>query len=503
MFKSLSMSNPSIRLSLILFLVGCSKGLLAAEFLVISDIHFNPLAGLNKKQFLELNQLPIEEWPTFFQSLNQPLSQAGSDSNFSLTVAALDAAKRHSPKAAFVLYPGDLMAHDWQATYEQLAPQTIANNPTAFREFTKKALSLLRNEFKRRFPEIPVHVTLGNDDSFCQDYWIQPGGDYLSTFAEVWEPLIGNEKDRLAFRESFPELGTYSVDLPDLGTERILVVNSVLWSASYCCDYFMPKDQGCCGCINPGVSPGREQFQWIEGELSRAKKDGKRVWLLMHVPPGIDSYSEQKANGESQTAELWNKEFTDRYLKLVDEYRDTFRISFAGHTHMDDFRISRVEGLAVSLHKIAPAVSPIFGNNPAFQVFQVDDQTGEIENWQTYFVDIQRQKSNPPDTKWEREYDAKEIYGFSRVNTESMEEVFTKMRNAPNGSRAAAYRQHYAVNAKPVAQDDLFIYVCAVLNTNYAEFHNCVVNHGLSPPRKVDGPAKIIRAIGSSSQDTE
>ena len=124
---------------------------IAGEFLVISDIHFNPTAGLDKKQFQQLSSLPASEWPKFLSSLKQPVSQPGSDSNFSLMNATLDAAQQRLTDPQFILYPGDLLSHEWQAKYNQLAARN-PRRPTTYREFTRKALTVVANAFKERFP---------------------------------------------------------------------------------------------------------------------------------------------------------------------------------------------------------------------------------------------------------------------------------------------------------------------------------------------------------------
>lgn len=468
------------------------------EFLVISDIHFNPFHGLDKAQFETLSSLPADQWPTFFQSLDQPVVRPGdnTDTNYALLVSALDAAKRRLPAALFILYPGDFMGHNWQDSYDGLSPQTIEQDPAAFREFTRKALTLVAGEFRQRFPNTPVLATLGNDDSFCEDYWIQPNGEFLSTFADVWQPLLGTTIEPTAFRKSFTGLGAYCADLPGLSGDRLLVLNSVLWSASYCSASHDPNANGhnCCSCTNPGAAPGAAQFGWLETQLAQAAKEKKRVWLLMHVPPGLDSYA---LDNGSKVANQWTPNFTSRYLRLIAQYRDTLHTSFTGHTHMDDYRIDRVGVEPVLLHKIAPAVSPIFGNNPAFLVFQFDTESAVISNWQTHYFNLATQSGSPsPTGKWGIEYDARKTYGIHEVTAKSIDALFVLMKNDQTGPHVTAYRDFYEVSASSIAQRDLMVYVCAVLNATYDDYHQCVTGHGLPAPKRASEPALLRRAAG-------
>ena len=442
-----------------------------SEFLVISDIHFNPFHGLDKQQFQQLNSLPAKQWPVFFKSLDQPVVRPGdnTDTNYMLLVSALDAAKKRLPDAPFILYPGDFMGHNWQDNYDGLASQTIGRNPQAFREFTTKALTLVASEFKQRFPDTPVLATLGNDDSFCEDYWIQPNGDFLSTFADVWQPLLDTAVEAADFRKSFTSLGAYSAELPGLADDRLLVLNSVLWSASYGSASHDPNAHGhnCCSCTNPGAAPGTAQFEWLETQLTLAAKQKKRVWLLMHVPPGLDCYALDKG---SKVANQWTPEFTSRYLQLLGRFRDTLHTSFTGHTHMDDYRIDRIDGEPVLLHKITPAVSPIFGNNPAFLVFQLDSKSAAPSNWQAHYLNLASPgAASRPTSEWSVEYDARKTYGIEEVTARSIDALFVLMKNDQVGPRATAYRKFYEVSASTISQSDLMVYVCAVLNAMYDE----------------------------------
>lgn len=469
---------------------------LAGEFLVISDLHFDPYAGLSPQQFQQLSDLPAKDWPDFFRALKHPVSGVGADSNYALIVSALDAAQKRIPDSPFILFPGDLMTHDWQRKYNELAERSIEKDPVAFREFTQKAIRVLATEFHKRFPAAPVFVTLGNDDSFCQDYWIQPGGEFLEKFCEIWRPMLDDTIDVEQFSDSFKALGVYTAELPGLHSERLIAINSVFWSGSYATNYFKPDAVNCCDCENPGPTPGRAQIKWLELQLLRARKENQRVWLLMHIPPGLDSYAEEKVNGQSQTAEMWADEFSLAYRKLIADYQDVVRISFNGHVHMDDFRMDRIDDEHVVLHKIVPAVSPVFGNNPAFQVFQLDDSSCEITNWQTQFLDLSDSTRNQVLSSWKLEYDARTAYGIDVVTAATIRRLIAGMVDDPEGSHAQAYRNYYRVSASPIAEKDLRIYLYAVLYDTFEAYRQALTVAGVSNTRQDPEPARLRRTAG-------
>lgn len=464
--------------------------------LVITDFHLNPFHGLGKAEFEELAATPVNQWQVVISRMGQPIVPLGSDSNFSLLNSALTAAAEQAERPNLILFAGDFMAHDWQSRYNACARQSIADNPQAYREFTTKVLRFIAGEFQERFPGIPVLPTLGNDDAFCQDYWIQPRGDFLDQFAKVWKPLLGSTVDPEAFERSFSSLGCYVADLPGLENHRLIALNSVLLSKSYCSSYHAPGHDDCSTCTNPGAAPGTAALAWLQQELARSRREGKTVWLLMHVPPGIDSYTENKDDGRSRAASLWSPTFLDRYLELIREYRSILKISFAGHTHMDDFRIAHVDGAPVLLHKIVPSVSPVFGNNPAFQIYQVDTDTGAITDWQTHFLNLSRSSTPIAQPSWSKEYGARQAYHLSPIDADTVAALFQQIRSNPYAEVSDNYRRFFTVGIKPIPQRHLSIYACAVLNAICTDYSSCVFRHGLPAPFEIDSPVQLRRQAG-------
>jgi hypothetical protein len=466
------------------------------EFLVITDLHFNPFHGLNADEFATLSQMPATQWRSFFDGLKQPMVPLGADGNYCLLASALTEAATRLEDPEFILFGGDFLAHDWQSSYNALADEPIAANPQAYRDFTAKAIQFIAGEFRERFPDAVVLPTLGNDDSFCQDYWIQANGAFLKQFAGIWRPMLGATVDAAAFDRSFSSLGCYAADLPGLENHRLIVLNSVLWSKSYCSAYHDPGGKNCCGCTNPGDAPGAAALAWLDQALSRAKSDKKTVWLLMHVPPGLDSYEEEEADGKSAAASLWKEAFLDRYLELVGTYRSILLISFAGHTHMDDYRVAQIDGEAAVLCKVVPSVSPVFGNNPAFQVYQFEEDTGALAGWQTYSLGLATSGGPSATPTWRREYDSLEAYRLTAIDAETAAALFARIRDNPAGREAEGYRRFFRAGAKPISAAHLPIYVCAVLNPLYAGYSACVSGRHLPVPREMENPARLRRRAG-------
>jgi hypothetical protein len=249
------------------------------QFLLISDIHFDPF--YDGALFDQLDRQPVENWAGILEK-SQPtgFNPIGTDTNYALLKSSLDEACRRMPAPDFILYPGDFLAHLWPIKYDSLAKQSHLAAPQPYRAFISKSIRFLASEFHRRFPNIPILTTLGNDDSYCGDYMITPHGPFLQMFADVWAPLLGPEIDRKAFHATFSQAGQYTVKMPRMKNQRLIVLNSIFFSVTY---------NNVCGTSTQ--TPALDQLRWLSLTLEQAQAAGQTVWLLTHIPPGLIGYS--------------------------------------------------------------------------------------------------------------------------------------------------------------------------------------------------------------------
>jgi sphingomyelin phosphodiesterase acid-like 3 len=95
-------------------------------------------------------------------------------------------------------------------------------------------------------------------------------------------------------------------------------------------------------CGDPKDDPGADQLRWLAAQLKDAAAKKDKVWLLYHIPYGIDAYNSVIAPGGNKVEKvvsLWQPGYTEKFLILLDQYRDTILSMLAGHTHMDYFRL--------------------------------------------------------------------------------------------------------------------------------------------------------------------
>ena len=152
------------------------------------------------------------------------------------------------------------------------------------------------------------------------------------------------------------------------------------------------------------------------------------------------------------------------------EYRDVVQASFSGQTHFDDYRLLIDQhGTVTGLDKITPALSPIFGQNPAFQVFSYDKQIGTPTDFSTWHL------TNPGNTAeaadWRLEYTFTEAYRQPRYSPDIVGALWRAM--AKDGPVRDTYRRLYKVGRGELDADGLAAYLCAIGHTDVASFTVC------------------------------
>jgi sphingomyelin phosphodiesterase acid-like 3 len=436
-----------------------------AKFIVIADVHFDPF--YNEKLVSRLSAEAPGEWPAILASATPGLNPYGTDTNYELLESTLADARAREPNPDFILYAGDFLAHYWRARFKEFSND---KSEAAYRAFTSKIMQFLADRFTRYFPNVPVLPTLGNVDSYCGDYQIQPRGAFLRMFKETWSSLLGpvahSETD---FDEVFPKGGYFSMPLPRLKKHRLIVLNTVLFSTNY---------TNRCG--DPSEKPGMDQLQWLRLTLEKAQHAGESVWLLMHIPFGIDVFNTLLRGTAAAPVTFWRPAYSRPFLELMRRYRSRVQALFSGHIHMDTFRIfARAEDRAILFNHVAPAISPIFGNNPGYQLFSYRRDTGELEDYTTFYL------TNLTDAKrsrrgiWKREYEFNRSYGLTGINRVTLRRLSREVASNPQVQRK--YTRYYNVSRtrKPViSRENMKAYRCALANLTPSSFERCSRSKG-------------------------
>src|SRR2546423_1021652 len=387
---------------LLLAFFAVASSAFAETFLSVSDLHFNPFA--DPALMAKLEAADVSQWDAIFASSTvTAFSAYGSDVNDPLLRSALAEMRKQLPSPAFVLISGDFLAHKFDKAYQQYATD---KSPAAYSAFVAKTVAYVASALRKAYPGVRIYPTLGNNDSDCGDYGMAAHGAFLANFRDVWSPIVGSR----SFHRRFPTGGYYHADVPGLKNVRIIALNTNFFSTNY---------KNPCG--KPGPDPGMVELEWLDAELLLAQEHGKRVWLLFHIPPGMDVYDTEEFGGTCPNLKaqaFWNDQYAQKYLRITDARRKTIIGSFAGHTHQDEFRIANGDFI-----HITPSVSPVFGNNPAFEIVDVG-RSGEIADYTAWHL--------PNVTlPWAREYSFDEAYGKTRYDAGTLASVGMAIRRDP------------------------------------------------------------------------
>ena len=145
---------------------------------------------------------------------------------------------------------------------------------------------------------------------------------------------------------------------------------------------------------------------WLERRLGDARAAGQRIWLVHHIPVGIDPYATLQAPARVELSGA-SHPLSQRALCLA------LRAASSGiccHHPGRLFRphpsrqLSPGDGcrVAVGVEKVAPSISPIFGNNPGFHVLNYDRQTGDVIDFSTWYLANLDQASGTTPGEWKR-----------------------------------------------------------------------------------------------------
>ncbi|HTC21344.1 MAG TPA: metallophosphoesterase [bacterium] len=374
--------------------VSASQG----TFLMMSDLHFDPFA--DSKLVPALIQHPVEDWEGILNSSQSPaFAPYGKDSNWPLLLSALREAQSLSPYD-YAVFTGDYLVHESRKLFEPFG----GKDEKAYEDFVLKTEVFTAQEVQKNLPGLPVYFCLGNNDSECGDYMIATRSDFLSQLSRNWGVLA----DHPEAAESFSQMGNYALPHPTVPGMELVVLNDVYWSSRFSAD----------SCHLESGDQGKAAMDWLKGRLKDAKAKNLKVQLVMHIPPAADAFGTftkiGKGDSRAVAAQLfWATDDEEKFLDLVKAYPGVLVSGFAGHTHMDDFRVlSEGEGNAPFFIHICPAVSPIRGNNPGFQIALYDRGTGAIQDMATYDL------TNLPDAKsaalarWQLEYAFDKDYGL-------------------------------------------------------------------------------------------
>lgn len=321
-----------------------------ASFLTLSDMHLNTEL---------LHRMQID--PGGYDKKND-LDKRTFQSLIALIKKNLGT-NRLPKKPDFVLYLGDAVGHT-DLMHGSRHPYVIHSE------------AVIDHALLNLFPNTPIVVVMGNNDSYERDY-----GRYLY---DDRSPFMVAES--VGFKNGFLSTGVMCVKskpdekqskMPCLVAENtqygffsikikpklvLLGVNSVMFSVKH----------------DAKASAVKAQMQFIEKTLQAAQKEHAGVLIAMHIPVGNNTY-----NGHA----FWKPADTKKFMKLLNEYQNTVRGILVGHTHMDEIKVLHLKDGLLGEYYTA-ALSTSHGNSPSLKRYDLLHHNGQwyLDNYEAYQI---------------------------------------------------------------------------------------------------------------------
>jgi sphingomyelin phosphodiesterase acid-like 3 len=342
------------------------------QVVTISDLHFNPL--YDPSLYLQLVAAAPTEWDAIYKTstVTAP-SIGGTDTNYPLLTYTLASMSQNvdSTSSPVILFTGDLLGHNIPANYCTLMyspntppPTCTSDNSSQIQQFINNTFTFVASKMHQALGNVPVIYVPGNIDTYSGGYG--PDTNFLSqNESTVYTQFLNSIGDEATFANTFDSYGYYSVQ--PLGS-NLLVIG--LNSNSFVYGW-------------PSYGNANTEITWLGQQLQAAQKAGQKVWILMHVPPGANAQEIVLAaplpkdvnaslfTNEAEDMWQWDPGVQSSFIDTLSQYPGVVTLILAGHTHMDEFRILASGDVVEQL----PSISPCFGNNPAYKILTVTQNT--------------------------------------------------------------------------------------------------------------------------------
>lgn len=446
----------TLALACAFLICGCGSGTNTNTATVFSDVHFNPF--YDETIFQSLNSSDASEWNGIFQtsSISEP-SAYGADSNYPLLVLALSSIQQTLSTSPVIIFTGDVLGHNFAQTYFNLSG---SEDVAAMQAFASKTLTFFTQLVKSYVGNIPVMFVLGNADSYTG---LAPDSTYFANTAEIYySSWIGTSADHQTFLNTYEEGGYYSAE-PITGVV-VVALNTVALSTLV---------------LENNDSQVQAELNWLDSTLASAKNAGKKVWLLMHVPPGAyvaQTASQLDPNGQLSSATMQLKSnYQTSLLQTISAYSDIITMMLGGHTHMDEFR-NIYGGSPLSSSGtliITPGITPYFDNNAAYRIFTFLENNFKPTDYKTIYYNIATLPA-----EFSNYYTFSAVY-FNGAMRSLLDDALTNLYPLLNTdtTKQGLFRSHYYLGSEAsstITDATWKVYWCGIVDMAEQDLINCV-----------------------------
>jgi len=396
-----------------LVFLGWAGGAFGEEVLLVTDIHFNPFAGCYGRPgpSAEMRALAADgEVARWELPMAAPASYKQETTTGSLTGELAEiqkVAKARQITKIFVC--GDLVGHVFQKDFA-----TYVGQPARRAAFTSNMILYVLRQLREAAGGARIYYVLGNNDTDLGDY-VFPSEAFRRNLSKG---IFGSNGGRAG--KTFEELG-YSCQPFN---ERVVVVG---------------LNGGLMISEKPRPELAERQLELLRADLEACRQERKRAIVLIHEPFGINPYYSFYAKAPKP---VFDPPLQDAYLATLSQYAPYIAVIYAGHYHM--------EYLASILGKIplfgTVALNSFFGNNPGFKVVKINERSGAMEDFSTYFQNLADRKA-----KFQKLYDFRKAYRIGREA--SVVDFISNFSSETQNPAVKRYREYF--NAKSADREPI------------------------------------------------
>lgn len=464
--RSVRLFSSILALILLFQLVACGESGTnstdnSVPVVVFSDIHFNPF--YDPSLFEALDASDVGQWERIFRTsgIKAP-STWGEDTNYPLLALALSNIGQNRGASPLIIFTGDILGHGLPLQYYEKSKRSPFNEAdvAAMKVFLRKTVAFVLQQVRASVGDIPVMFVLGNADSYADI--LPPDSSFFSDTAELYyTEFLGVAADHQTFIADFTNGGYYAAEPPGMNV-MVIGLNTYEFSPLFNDKY---------------AEAVKAQITWLDSTLSSARAKGKKVWLLMHVPPGADIATTAKsvdAGGHITSASMmWQEGYQTSFLHTLSKYPGLITQTFTAHTHMDEYRIISSSNLADT----TPSIAPYFGNNPAFKVFTFSRDTLRATDYTSLNYDLATMPG-----EFNSYYTFSSAYLMRGFLSDSQRRLYPEL--ATRDSKQQLYRRNYfsghnnfdpvGSEVSPITDRTWPVYWCGIRHMDKRGLINCV-----------------------------
>lgn len=434
-------------------------------FLFVSDVHADPLSRPETRNQTTWCRDPKEvrlrglaadpgaAEPQYVLRVRAGgrLGRYGCDSPFALADATYDAmhaaAARLRRAPEFIVHGGDAAAHGLDR----------AGVEAAFEHAHARLAAL--------FPGTRVVPAVGNND-VVPHYDAACDSESLAALAALWRRYGWLDADQEAF---FRHAGAHGADATADGLLRVLALNA---------NVFLARGRRP---ANQTTADDCGQLAWLDAELARAAARGQTVLVLAHVAPVVDNYDKKDLWANASLAQR----FRDTLARHNAAHPGLVQAVLMGHVHKDEYRLLRnPDGSTLLPVVVAPAISPVFDNNPAFRVVYFSRENAPSANsssekggkarkvavlrdYDQHYMDL-REAYTTNASRWHHEYRFSTAYGRRSLQTDQFDRLHSDLatHSALMTEYMTRYASHYTTEEKTT--------LCTYQSNNAQEYQQCI-----------------------------